>query len=177
MYVLCVFSCFRSDCFPQDKEYDNWDVIADYIFQVIPIPVSSSSHSTFSIEAFECYIRPDAAPGSRGDSCGRLYRLSEFFSLILWQMGDTSDISSLLAKYKPRIVVDEDGGELLGLLFAWPCLIFSVAGIVCGEILLSQAAVMGPLLNESRDKNCMLSFLLLQRYGALITLLTTNSLR
>ena len=41
-----------------------------------------------------------------------------------------------------------------------------MAGIVCGETLLSQAAVMDPLLNESRDKNCMPSFLITTVWGA-----------
>ena len=41
-------------------------------------------------------------------------------------MGDTSNISSLLAARKPRIIVDEDGGELLlSLSFAGSCLIFN----------------------------------------------------
>lgn len=43
---------------------------------------------------------------------------------MLWQMGDDSDISSLLAMHKPRIVLDEDGGEtLLSLSFSRSCLI------------------------------------------------------
>ena len=58
-----------------------------------------------------------------------LCRLSEFPTLTLWQMGDTSDISSLLARHKPRIVVDEDGGELLlSLSFVGSCLIFLSGG-------------------------------------------------
>ena len=31
-----MFFCFRSDYYPQDKEYDSWDSIADYVFQVPP---------------------------------------------------------------------------------------------------------------------------------------------
>ena len=81
------------------------------------------------MEEFERHIRLDASSGSRGDSCGMPYRLAEFPTLTFWQMGDTSDISSLLARYKPRIVVDEDGGELLLCLsFTGSCLNFLSGG-------------------------------------------------
>ena len=44
-------------------------------------------------------------------------------------MGDVSDISSLLAIHKPRIVVDEDGGKLLlSLPFGESRLIFLSGG-------------------------------------------------
>ena len=39
--MLLMFFCFRPDCYPQDKEYDSWNSIADYVFQVIPTFVSS----------------------------------------------------------------------------------------------------------------------------------------
>lgn len=80
------------------------------------------------MEAFERYIRLVASPGSRVDSCGRLYDLSEFPTLTLWKMGDTSDITSLLAKHRPRIVVDEEGGELLTLSSGGSPIIFLSGG-------------------------------------------------
>ena len=44
-------------------------------------------------------------------------------------MGDVSDISSLLAMHKPRIVVDEGGGKLLlSLPCGGSCLIFLSGG-------------------------------------------------
>ena len=81
------------------------------------------------MKEFECSFRLDAPSGSRGDSRSRLYRLGGFPTLTLWQMGGTGDISSLLARHKPCIVVDEDGGELLlSLPFAESCLIFPSCG-------------------------------------------------
>ena len=81
------------------------------------------------MEEFKRHIRLDASSGSRRDSCGRPYSIGGFSTLTLWQMGDTSDISTLLARYKPQIFVDEDGGELLlGLSFAGSCLIFLSGG-------------------------------------------------
>ena len=112
-YASFHFFCFRPDCYPQDKEYDSWNSIADYVFQVIPTFVSSLSHSTLSMEEFKRYIGLNASSGSRGDSCGRRCKLGKFTTLTLWQMGDASDISSLLARHKPRIIVDDEGGELL----------------------------------------------------------------
>lgn len=66
-----------------------------------------------------------------------------------------SDISSLLAIHKPRIVVDEDGGKLLYNL-AGHASFFSVGGIICGRDVLSpQDDMVGSPLNESCDESGM----------------------
>ena len=36
---------FHSDSCLQDEEYDSWDIIADYVFEVIPFPVLPQGHS------------------------------------------------------------------------------------------------------------------------------------
>ena len=66
-------------------------------------------------------------------------------------MGDVSDILSLLAIYKPCIVVDEDGGELpLSFPLGDHGSFSSVGGIVRGEGALStQAATMDSPLIEA----------------------------
>ena len=81
-----------------------------------------------------------------------LYSSSKFSTLTLSQMGDVSDVSSLLATHKPHIVVDEDGGKLLYHL-GDRASSFSVGCIIYGE----DDAIGSPL-NQSRDKNCTSSF-------------------
>ena len=43
------FCPYAEFCF-QDEEYDSWDAIADYVFQVDPFLVLSPGHSTLSME-------------------------------------------------------------------------------------------------------------------------------
>ena len=68
-------------------------------------------------------------------------------------MGNQGDVSYLLKTHKPRILVDEDGGEVPpSLTVRGSLLIFLVGWIVCGEDALSpQAAAMVSPPNESRD--------------------------
>ena len=114
--------CFRSEIFLQDKEYDSWGAVADYVFQVFLVSVSPAGHSILLVEEFQRNICIDAPPRSSGDSRGRWYERCELQTLIVRQDG-VHDISFLLAKNKPHIVVDESGGQLppqsdkLGLIF------------------------------------------------------------
>ena len=100
---------FRSECCLQDRKYDSWGAVADYVFQVVIVSASLAAHSTLLVEEFQRYIRIDAPSRSCGDSYGRLYERSEFQILIVGQ-GGKHDIASLLVKNRPRIMVDQSGG-------------------------------------------------------------------
>jgi len=101
--------CFCSEFFLQDKEYDSWGTVADYVFQVVPVSMLLAGHSILLVEEFQRNVRIDAPPRSGGDPRGRWYKRCELQILIVRQDG-VHDISILLAKNKPHIVVDETGG-------------------------------------------------------------------
>ena len=156
-----MFFCFRPDCCPQDKEYDSWNSIADYVFQVIPTFMSSLSHSTLSMEEFKRYIRLDAPSESRRDSCGKPYRLDEFPTLTFgrWETPVIfhlcwRDTSHVLLWMRTEVNFCSVNHLLDHASF------FSVAGIDCGETLTSQAATMDPPPNEPRGENGTPSFLI-----------------
>ena len=79
------------------------------VFQVFLFSVSLLGHSILPVEEFQRNIRIDAPPKSGGDSRGRWYECCELQTLIVRQDG-MHDISFLLTKNKPHIVVDENGG-------------------------------------------------------------------
>ena len=93
------------------EEYDSWDAIADYIFQVIPFFVPPPGYSTLSMEELQRYICVDAPPRPGGCSCGKLSTDIGFQNLISGQGESSGDILSLLTTKRPRIVVDERGGQ------------------------------------------------------------------
>jgi len=101
--------CSNSENFPQDKEYDSWGAVADYVFQVVPVSVLLAGHSILLVEEFQRNICIDAPPRSGGDSRGRWYERCELQILIIRQDG-MYDISLLLARNRPHIAVDESGG-------------------------------------------------------------------
>ena len=105
-------SCFhlRSDLSaPQDGEYDSWGAISDYVFQVIPSPCQCQV-AQLPIEQLRRYFRINAPPRFGGDPLGKANDHGGFRRLILGKAGDADGISALLAKHRPRIVVDSNGG-------------------------------------------------------------------
>ena len=100
---------FRSEFCLQYKEYDSWGVVADYVFQVVIVSALLTRHSTLLVEEFQRDIRIDAPSRSCEDSYGRLYERSEVQVLIIRQ-GCEHNISFLLVKNRPYIVVNENGG-------------------------------------------------------------------
>ena len=46
-----MFPSLRPDFYPKDDGYDTWDVIADYIFQVIFLSLTLLGDLTLSMEA------------------------------------------------------------------------------------------------------------------------------
>jgi len=80
---LLPYHFVSADSCLQDEEYDSWDTIADYVFQVIPFPVPVPGHSTLSMEEFQCYIRVDAPSRPCGDSYSGSSTDNELQSLIL----------------------------------------------------------------------------------------------
>lgn len=46
----------------KDEERDSWDIVADYVFQVIHFFAVSPDHSAFSVEEFQCRIGANAPP-------------------------------------------------------------------------------------------------------------------
>ena len=74
--------CFRPKYFPQGEEYDCWDAIAVYVFQVIPFSVSLPGHLTLPTEQPRCQICIDAPSRSDGDSCGRSSAGEKIFKVL-----------------------------------------------------------------------------------------------
>ena len=95
-----------------EGDYDYWDPIADYVFEVILFFVSPSDYSTLSTEELQRYICINAPSRPDEDSCGRSSTDIELQNLISGQAGSSDDISSLLATKRPNIVVEENGGQL-----------------------------------------------------------------
>lgn len=102
---------FCSNLYPQDGEYDSWDVVAEYVFQVTPFLILPPRYSTPSMKELQCYVRTDAPSRSDGDSRGRRRTNIAFQGLIVEQAGSMGNISSLPAKNWPPIVVDASGGQ------------------------------------------------------------------
>ena len=59
-----------ADFYLKDEEHDSWGIVADYVFQVIPFPLSPPSHSILSIEKPRCRLSVDAPPRSGRDPYG-----------------------------------------------------------------------------------------------------------
>jgi len=57
--VLAIPFCLYSELYLQE-EYDTWDAIADYVFQVIPFSVLLPGNSTLLMEELRCCRRIDA---------------------------------------------------------------------------------------------------------------------
>lgn len=70
------------------------------------------------MEEFECHLSVDAPPRFGVDPYGEMKKKhDEFWALTLGQEGDTDNVSNLLAKCRPRVVVDTDGGQCHLLLY------------------------------------------------------------
>ena len=57
MYGVNRTLCSHSDICFQDKEYDSWGAVADYVFQVVPVCLQQARHSTFLVEELRRNIR------------------------------------------------------------------------------------------------------------------------
>lgn len=55
-----MLSPLRPDLCHKDDEYDAWDAVADYIFQVIPSSALPMGNSTLSMEELQFRVRIDA---------------------------------------------------------------------------------------------------------------------
>ena len=66
--ILAVCFCFCSELYLQDKEYDSWGAVADYVFEVVLISVSLAGYSTLLMEEFQRDICIDASSRSGGDT-------------------------------------------------------------------------------------------------------------
>jgi len=95
-----------------EGEYDSWDVIAEYVFQVIPFfvprPQATQPSQLKNSNAASVLMHHRDLAGIRAVG----YPQIQYFEVLTSGQGESSgDISSLLAKKRPQIVVDESGGQ------------------------------------------------------------------
>ena len=70
-FLMCPF--LRSEFCLQDREYDSWGAVADYVFQVIPFPMSLPGCSTSLMAELRRYIRIATPSGSDRNLHGMLH--------------------------------------------------------------------------------------------------------
>ena len=61
------------------------------------------------MEELQCHVCISAQPGFSGISCGKQRERSRS-QILIFRQGGVHDISLLLSKNRPQIVVDESGG-------------------------------------------------------------------
>jgi len=111
MTPIVAFGSCSDFCF-EDDEFDEFNVIADYVFQVIPIFPSGrvaqdlwrqNSNATSVLTHHQDLVEIRAVGPSAN---------IELQSLTFGQAGGSGDILSLLRTKRPRIVVEESGGQI-----------------------------------------------------------------